>query len=133
MIGMVVVHVIISYFLWHYTVAFRQIFIVWTHLLWYVAHLFSLGVLLRTLLSPWKRMNERYTGGFSVERFFEVFVLNILSRFVGCCVKVPLIMVGSLTLLLMSFGLVFFYVCWILLPVIIGALFVTGISYIYVF
>ena len=122
MVGMILVRVFLDYSLWHYSSAYRQIFSVWRNYLWYVNKMFSVTLLLRTLLSPWKRMTEVYQGGFDIGRLFEVVLMNLMSRFVGLIIRIPLIICGVLLSALMGAGLVVFYVYWTVFPVLVLAL-----------
>ena len=122
MVGMILVRVFLDYSLWHYSSAYRQIFSVWRNYLWYVNKMFSVTLLLRTLLSPWKRMTEVYQGSFDIGRLFEVILMNLMSRFVGLIIRIPLIICGVLLSALMGAGLVVFYVYWTVFPVLVLAL-----------
>lgn len=117
-----------GYLTWHYTHALRGVFSIWSNLLWFVAHFFSIRLLLRTLFSPWKRMHEAYSiRGF--EDFFGSLVVNTMSRIVGALVRFIVICIGvSLLLSVALLGLLFF-VLWICAPVVLVFLLVTGLNY----
>ncbi len=117
---------IVGYFSWHYGRAFRDIFVVWTNLAWFVTHFFSLPLLLRTLFAPWKRVHEAYrrTG---LEDLFEAFVLNVLSRIFGACVRLCIIAVGVVALLVSAAMLVATYTFWLFAPLIVPLMFLSGI------
>ncbi len=117
-----------GYFLWHYTTAFKNITHVWLNMLWFMNRLFSVPLLLRTLFSPWKRMTEDEKVGFNLERWAENVVANIMSRIVGAIVRLPIILLGIFALISTSiFGLLF-YIFWVLAPVVVVALFLTGLA-----
>lgn len=127
---MVFVHALFAYTLWHYTVALRQALTVWKNLIWYVAHVFSIGTLSRTLFSPWKRMQEEYGGGFDPEHFFEIVVANIMSRIVGVIIRLPIILTGIACTIFAVCCAALFYILWLLLPCIVLLLVVIGLGYI---
>ncbi len=120
-----------AYFIWHYTTALQQLYTVWTNFVWYVIHLFSIPLLLRTLFSPWKRIVEPLRRQ-DLEEIFATIVFNIISRIVGFCIRIPIIALGCVTVAGMAVGLVFLYIVWLTLPVILLLLFSLGISYVYV-
>ncbi|MFT5849889.1 MAG: hypothetical protein ACI9H6_000715 [Patiriisocius sp.] len=121
----------LSYFFWHYTKAYAQIFTIWKTYLWYITQLFSIALLLRTLFSPWKRMTDVSQGGFNIEAFLSRVIVNFMSRIVGFIVRVPLIILGLVLSVGMCLLLVVFYIYWTVFPVLIFALLISGISFLY--
>lgn len=121
----------VAYFIWHYSRALRELYLVWSNFLWYVIHLFSIPLLFGTLFSPWKRMTESGKGG-GLEGFAEALVINTLSRLVGFLIRVPVITLGCLLVVGMVVGLVLLYVLWVLLPLIVVLLIHFGVSTLYV-
>jgi hypothetical protein len=120
----------VSYWVWHYTAALPLIYSVWRNLLWYVVHLFSTPLLLRTLVAPWKRITEDYAGG-GVGEFASIIILNMLSRVVGFCIRLPLIIIGLIAILLACVGLVAFYVLWLAMPFLLMLLISYGFMFLY--
>lgn len=119
-----------DYFLWHYTRAFREFFHVWMNLIWFTIHFFSLPQLLRTWISPYKRITEERQQGFSFEDWLGTVLVNILSRIVGAILRTTIIIAGTASLLfVIAFGATI-YVLWILLPILTLTLFIAGISFI---
>jgi len=123
---------LVSYFVWHYTRAYKQIFVVWKNYTRYVMQMFSIVLLLRTLFAPWKRMVDVYQGGFHPEAFFAGLLINTLSRFVGLVIRVPLIILGVLLSALLCVALILFYIYWTLFPVILVVIISLGIHFLYV-
>lgn len=121
----------VDYFLWHYTRAFRDLLSIWTNFFWFVIHFFSIPLLLRTLLSPWKRVKEDLHQG-SVEDFFAAIVVNIVTRIIGALVRLTIIVLGLISLVLLLVGLFLFLVFWILFPIVIAYLFLLGVALILV-
>lgn len=120
---------IVGYFSWHYSVrAFRDIFVVWSNLTWFITHLFSIPLLLRTLFAPWKRVQEAYRRtGF--EDLMETLVLNIVSRIFGALVRTFIIGTGLLALLASAAMLFVTYAFWLAAPVLIPFLFLYGLTF----
>ena len=128
---MVLAHLLFAYFSWHYTVALRQLFGVWKNFIWYIGHLFSVGLMVRTILSPWKRKTLTVGSIVKFEDFAAAITVNIMSRIVGFIIRVPIILTGLLIMMFMLVGLVVFYLFWLLLPLVVLALISTGLGFIY--
>jgi hypothetical protein len=129
---MLVLRLFTDYFAWHYSAAFGRIFSVWKNFVWYVGHILSLPLLVRTLFAPWKRITESKGRGFDVEQFFAAILVNFVSRIIGFCVRGTLIVVGLTLIALMCVGLGVFYILWVFMPVVVLGLLITGVSYLYV-
>lgn len=90
----------------------------------YVAYLkafkdiFGFFFLIKTLFSPWKQITDVYpVNGFNFQKVAETFILNCLSRSVGCVIRLVAIAVGAASIVILTtvFGL--YYMTWILFPV----------------
>jgi len=116
-----------GYFLWHYTIAFKNIWHIWMNIFWVTNRIFSLLLMFRTLFSPWKRIIETEGEKFDLEDWAERKVVNIMSRLVGAMVRLVLILIGLVSLmatLLLGIG---WYVFWVMAPVVIAILFLSGV------
>lgn len=83
----------------------------------YIEHNFSLPVLIKTLFYPWKRLETSESGpGFSVSRYFENLTFNVISRFIGACVRIILIMAGIIFLSFVFVGGALGVVVWAAIP-----------------
>lgn len=82
-------------------------------------HLFSVKLLLKTLFSPWHRVQvAKIKPGFSLSNYFEQITFNTISRAVGFCVRSIFIFFGLiLALFFFCLGLIIFLLWQILLPV----------------
>jgi hypothetical protein len=118
---------ILSYFIWHYSLALKDIYNLILHFLEFIYHFFSIKVLSKTLFSPWRKLDEPYKGGLNVSLFFETFVVNVIMRVVGFFMRFFIIIVGFACLLLTVLGGVASYIVWILLPFILILLTVSSI------
>lgn len=117
-----------SYIFWHYTKAYKEIFILSRNFFWFVSHLFSIKELLKTFFSPWQRLGERYGGGFDIAKWFEVKAVNTLMRLVGMFIRLTMIILGVLSLVVTSILSVCILIVWTLLPALILFLFVSAIK-----
>jgi hypothetical protein len=112
-----------DYLRWHYSEAFRQIFLVWSHFMWFVVYFFSLPQLALSWLSPWKRMTERRTRAWNFEDFLGTILINLMSRLVGGIIRTVFILIGFLALCTTVVMGIIFYLFWIIAPVfIVGCL-----------
>jgi hypothetical protein len=125
---MLTANVVTNYTYWHYRKAFNELFHVWLNFLWFVIHFFSLPALTRSLFSPWKRMTEERQGGFSFETLAAYVIVNLLSRVVGFIMRGAVILAGLVVLLATTITGAIIMVCWFIAPIIIIAMFVSGIG-----
>ncbi len=106
---------LVDHFAWHYGAALRDIFALWLNAMWFVTHFFSMPLLARTLWAPWKRMTEeRHRAGF--EDFMVAVIVNTMSRVVGMCVRMTLLIFGLCVLVALSAAVVCWYILWLLIP-----------------
>ena len=89
----------------------------WAGSINWVTHYFSLGLLLRTLFSPWKRLiEEDKSPGFNFEKKFEIFTFNLISRGIGAVVRLILFFVGIVFIVFACLGGAIGFVFWLALP-----------------
>ena len=116
-----------GYFLWHYTLAFRDIWHVWMNTFWAVQNFFSIPLMLSTLFSPWKRIIETEGKQFDLEDWAERKVVNLLSRLIGAIIRTSVLCVGIMFLIITFTLGIFLYIFWILAPLCIVLLFLSGV------
>ncbi len=75
---------------------------------------FSVGILLRTLFSPWRRIIT-YPGG-SLSEHFKAMLDNLVSRFVGLFVRLSVLFAAGIITLLFCIAAFIAVVLWPLLP-----------------
>jgi len=94
----------------------------WKNFLKFNLNYFSVGLLLKTFFSPWRRIQVSYGKGFDVGRYLSAFASNSIFRLLGAIVRSFLIFVALLVeLLIVVLGAIVFF-GWLVLP----ALLVTG-------
>lgn len=102
---------------WWYSYAYRRLFKYIRAVYILLFDLFSVRLALGTLFSPWKRDVISYEG-LSLQQKFEVFSLNLASRFVGFVIKtVDLIIYLATTCLVSAISLAVIIV-WPLYPIV---------------
>lgn len=113
---MLFVSILHHYILWHYSKALGEIFHVWKNLFWFTFNFFSLPQLLRTYFQPWKRMTESRGRTFSFEDLAGFILINLISRILGMLIRTGIILAGLIALALLSIGIIFTYIFWLLAP-----------------
>jgi len=98
---------------WHYFQGSEFILKACFNFVLFSFHFFSVSLLLKTLFSPWRRVEvEKKSSGFSVERFFHQLSFNLISRVIGFLVRSFLIgwgLIFSLVFLVLGLAL---FVIW---------------------
>jgi len=106
-----------QFFLWHYTDGVTYYLNKWLYSLRYIEHYFSIPTLLKTLIYPWKRLESNESGpGFSFSRYFENLTFNLISRFIGACVRLVLIFFGLLLIAFVFVGGGAGIIVWLIIP-----------------
>lgn len=122
-------NILTSFISWHFIEAPKFLLQVWKNFIQFSINFFSTPLLLKTLFSPWRRYNWSYPRGFDVMAYFETFVSNFFSRFLGAIVRLVLIILGIIfQIFVVVFGAVVF-LAWLVLPIVClaGLLFVLNI------
>lgn len=106
-----------NFFAWHYSAGLKLYLSRWRGAVNWVIHYFSLPRLILSLFSPYRRlvMTERIVG-FNLQKWFEQFSYNIISRFIGAGVRLTLFFVGLFLLIPISLFGVIGLVFWLLVP-----------------
>lgn len=107
--------IIPQYFKWHYQEALKNIFELWKDFSWFVLRFFSINKLLRTLISPFKRLKENPDGP-GLQSFFESLIVNTIMRVVGFLLRSTIIIIGLLTYICVTVFSIVFLVFWFVLP-----------------
>ena len=102
---------------WHYTKGIDYYLTSWSGSLNWVVHYFSLPLLLKTLFAPWKRLVVVDTSpGFNLQKRFEAFTFNLISRGIGATVRLILFWVGLVFIVMAFLGGSMGFIFWIILP-----------------
>lgn len=108
--------VFLHYLVWHYGIGIVEMLVNFKNFLNFVFNFFSIGILFRTLFSPFQRLKEEYKGGLNVSAFLENFVANLIMRFVGFFVRTYIIVFGIIALIITFLIQTIFFLLWILAP-----------------
>jgi hypothetical protein len=128
--GDMFVAILHHYLVWHYSRAYIEFSRVWFNLMWFVAHFFSILDLMKSWLSPWKRMIEERKKGWDVEELLSSMVINIISRILGGIMRTVIIALGLASLIITFVGGILVYLIWTVAPALIIGLIIMGASYI---
>jgi ABC-type multidrug transport system fused ATPase/permease subunit len=118
---------LMDFFVWYYSAAFRDMFALWLNGMWFIVHFFSIPLLLRTLFAPWRRITDTYRRG-SIEDLMETFVMNTMTRIFGAVVRSVIIFIGVVCLLVGSVALILSVLLWVALPVASLFAFIYGVK-----
>lgn len=125
------VYLLVDYFEWHYSTALKRIFHVWRNFFWFLVAFFSITQLLKSLFSPWKRITEERGKTFDLEDLAGFIIIGIISRFIGFILRFTIILIGLISLIILSVGLLATYVFWLAAPFLIPTIFFFGLVFIF--
>lgn len=124
-----IVIILTNYLIWHYSKALVSLFGLYRNFVLFLYNFFSLPVLIRTWLSPWRRLNENYPKNFiDFNAIFEALIVNTLMRAVGFIMRTVVIIVGFISILLLTIVFPFILVGWLILPFLVVLLFLLGVG-----
>lgn len=102
---------------WWYSKGIRDFFIYLKAIFLKITDIFSVKLLLRTYLSPWKR-DISSTEGLPLNQVFQVILFNLTSRLIGFIIKTIILFIYLVVLIVffaLSSSLIFI---WLFLPLI---------------
>lgn len=112
---------------WYYGEATKGVLIAWKNFIIFATNYFSIPLLFKTLLAPWKRDITKRPQGLDLKKLFEYISFNAISRGLGFIVRFFTIIAGIVYLVLtIAVGAVFF-ILWLILPFVILGLLIFGI------
>lgn len=105
-----------NFFSWHFVEIPKKILKTTGNYLIFFYYYFSVGLLLRTLFFPWRKLIEEKKAGFDLGEVFNVLTFNLISRGIGAFVRL-MVVLGWLAceIITVPIGIIVFLV-WILLP-----------------
>ena len=110
-------NIFIQYLVWHFYGEPKEILRGWKNFLYFGLDFFSIPLLIKTFLSPWRGYRESYGRGFDIKRIFEAFVFNVLiARLIGAAIRIITIVFGIAFELFISLTGLIVLLIWLLLP-----------------
>ncbi len=116
-----------AYFRWHYGKAIPEFFALWKNFLWHWYHHFSLPLLFKTLLAPFRRVQTSYRESVELGALFENFFFNTFMRLIGLCMRLVVIGAGALALALTLAAAPVALALWLAAPLIVWGLLFLGV------
>lgn len=102
---------------WWYTKGIRDFFIYLKAILAKITDIFSVKLLLRTYLAPWKR-DVTSIEGMALNEVMRVFVFNLVSRLIGFIIKTIILLIYLVVLAVFFALALFLIIIWLFLPLI---------------
>lgn len=105
-----------EFIVWHYLTGWKWYWKRFWFNLRRLEHYFSFGVLIKTLLAPWKRMRVVDDEvGFDIGKFFENLSFDLISIMIGAIVRLGLIIFFVILVVVYSaWSMVWFLVWWVI-------------------
>ena len=116
-----------EYSKWHYGRAYSSALVTGGNFMWFIVHFFSMPLLLRTLFSPWKRIQEEHDKQ-GLEDYFATIAVNVMTRVFGFCVRIFILFVGLSVLILGAVFILAWFIVWVFLPVLVIMSVIFGIK-----
>ncbi len=88
-----------DYLNWHYSDAWKKVFLIWKNLTLFPFYYFSVVLHLSTLFAPWKRQRMKMGIGFHLDQFLAVLGFNLIARVIGAIIRLTTISYGLLLML----------------------------------
>jgi len=121
--------VVFHYFVWHYGRSLIQFSRIYRRLVVFLFNFFSVPILARSYLAPWRRLGETYpTDGFNPVAIASVFVVNAIMRLVGIILRTVMILLGTAVTILVAVFYPLALLGWLLLPVLVAILILLGLG-----
>jgi hypothetical protein len=116
---------------WQFFEAPKGIISAWKNFLKFNLNYFSVGLLFKTLFSPWRRIQASYGKGFDFGRYLSAFASNMIFRLLGALVRSFLIVAALfIEALILIVGAVA-VLGWFILPLLFIAGFIFGVYVIF--
>jgi hypothetical protein len=116
----------ILYFSWWYGYAYARLFQYLRALFIVDFDMFSVKACLTTLFSPWKRDSMGYDG-LTLQQKFQVWTLNIASRFIGFVIKTMTLFTYLVSVFVVVAIAIISIVLWPLIPPLAVIIIIVGL------
>lgn len=116
-----------GYMKWHYGRALFTTFTFWKNLMTFLLNYFSVKNLLLNFFAPFKRLGNIKLEQFKILKYVYTFLFNLLGVFVEVFLRLLLIILASFVFAVFIVFLPVSLLIWLLLPVFIAFLLVSGL------
>jgi len=120
--------IVLIFWRWYYGQAVKDVLTAWRNYIIFSLQYFSIPLLLKTIITPWKRDITRKPRGLDFKKIFEYIAFNAISRGVGLIVRFFTIIAGIIFFLIVLVLGFLFFIIWLCLPLIILGLFILAIT-----
>ncbi len=110
--------IILNYFFWWYTDGFVRLLKYLKAFITILADTFSVRIISRTFFQPWKK-DTASTQGLSLDKKFQVWIWNLISRFFGMTIKGFTFLVFLVCFFVLLGLEIIFILVWFFFPIII--------------
>lgn len=117
-----------KYFSWHYTTAIADIFYIAKNYFWSLFRFIPVPTLLRDFFKPILPNILIYQEVNTIEKY----IINITTRASGALLRLLLVIVNALVSLLILAVTFIILFSWILLPIFMVVVFISGLTYLFV-
>jgi len=115
------------FFSWWYGEAYNRLFKYIRAVYIYLTDLFSVEICLKTLFAVWKRDSTSYEG-LALKEKFQVWTLNLASRFIGLLIKSITLASYLVAVALASICAIILIVIWPFYPLLVVYVIYLGIT-----
>ncbi len=123
-------NLILQYLQWQFIEKPKEILKAIKNFLSFGVYFFSIKQTFASLFAPWKNITWSTGRGFDIQAILESAFSNLISRIIGFILRVFLIVFFIIyEVLTAAFGIILLTL-WILLPLIIVIIFISGIKYV---
>lgn len=124
--------IILRFWGWYYSGAVKSLIKIWRNFIIFVREYYSIPLLLKTLIVPWRRDITRRPRGLDIKKLFEALAFNLISRGIGFIIRSITVVIGLICLIgIIILGFVTLII-WLILPmvllffIVVGVLLLTG-------
>ena len=119
--------IILQFWKWYYFGAVKGLIRAWKNFIIFVREYYSIPLLLRTLIVPWKRDVTRRPRGLNIGKLFEVLMFNLISRGLGFLIRSITIIIGIICLIGVIIIGIIALIIWLILPLILTLFIIMGL------
>ena len=87
-------NIIFLFLYWHFVELTQFLIYLWSNIIFFVFHYFTISGLMKTLFWPYKRYQLYRSTPFQFGQFFGVVVFNTCSRLIGFLLRLITIVIG---------------------------------------
>ncbi len=120
--------IVVKFWGWYYFGAIRSLIKIWHNFIIFVREYYSIPLLLKTLVSPWKRDITRRPRGLDIKKLLEVLAFNLISRGLGFIIRLFTIIIGLICLISVIVLGFLALIIWLILPLVLAFLIIIGLT-----